>query len=150
MSAILMAPFFAAARRAPTNWTFTSGRWAYGLQNPTKAQMSDGNTSSTYFGSDVSSAGSPAWLRADFGYVVFVSTAVIASATEASGGWDVDHTNGAKIQVSSDGTSWTTLATCSGHAHGAPKTYALNAEARYVRVYRSDGEYLGVGDFWFT
>lgn len=145
MSGILMAPFFAAARRAPTNWTFTSANWKYGLQNPTKAQMSDGNTSSTYFGAYGSS-----WLRADFGDVVFVSTAVIASATEASEYWDVSHTNGAQIQVSSNGTSWTTLATCSGHAHGAPKTYALNAEARYVRVYRSDGEYLGVGDFWFT
>lgn len=145
MSGILMAPFFAAARRAPTNWTFTSANWGYGLQNPTKAQMSDGNTSSTYFGS----LSGTSWLQADFGYVVFVSTAVIASVTETSEGWGVSHTNGAQIQVSSDGTSWTTLATCSGHAHGVAKAYALNAEARYVRVYR-DSSYLGVGDFWFT
>lgn len=145
MSGILMAPFFAAARRAPTNWTFTSANWGYGLQNPTKAQMSDGNTSSTYFGS----LSGTSWLRADFGDVVFVSTAVIASATEASESWVVAYTNGAQIQVSIDGSSWTTLATCSGHAHGAPKTYTLNAEARYVSVYR-DSSYLGVGDFWFT
>ena len=145
MSGILMAPFAAAARRAPTNWTFTSADWNYGLQNPTKAQMSDGNTSSTYFGSG--SLGG--WLRADFGDVVFVSTAVIASATEASESWGVAHTNGAQIQVSIDGSSWTTLATCSGHSHGVAKTYTLNAEARYVRVYRDD-MYLGVGDFWFT
>lgn len=145
MSAILMAPFFAAARSAPTNWTFTSqNRW-YGLQNPTKAQMSDGNTSSTYWGSGQGDS----WLRADFGDVVYVSTAVIASATEASESWDVSHTNGAQIQVSIDGSSWTTLATCSGHSHGVAKTYTLNAEARYVRVYRND-TYLGVGDFWFT
>lgn len=135
----------AAARRAPTNWTFTSADWAYGLQNPTKAQMSDGNTSSTYWGS----WGGTAWLRADFGDVVFVSTAVIASATETSEGWDVSYTNGAQIQVSSNGSSWTTLATCSGHQHGVPKAYELNAEARYVRVYRNN-TYLGVGDFWFT
>ena len=145
MSGILMAPFAAAARRAPTNWTFTSADWTYGLQNPTKAQMSDGNTSSTYFGSG--SLGG--WLRADFGDVVFVSTAVIASATEASESWGVAYTNGAQIQVSIDGSSWTTLATCSGHSHGVAKTYTLNAEARYVRVYRND-TYLGVGDFWFT
>ena len=145
MSGILMAPFAAAARRAPTNWTFTSADWNYGLQNPTKEQMSDGNTSSTYFGSG--SFGG--WLRADFGDVVFVSTAVIASATEASEYWAVAYTNGAQIQVSIDGSSWTTLATCSGHSHGVAKTYTLNAEARYVRVYRND-TYLGVGDFWFT
>lgn len=144
---------FGARRSAsgPSTWTFTyiSGPYS-GFPVPTQALLSDGGTaigSSFAAGTNTGSQ----HLRADFGSTVTVANVYLRD-TQASG-WGSSYTNGAYIEYSIDGSSWTLLATASGHSAGNLVTYPAGISARFVRLRGDPGtpnNWCACGDFYFN
>ena len=85
------------------------------------------------------------FLRADLGAVKRIYAVVVATAPSAVG-WGAQYTNGALIQTSDDGTTWTTRATLAGLTDGLQREIVINVDARYLRAFRAS-DYLGFGDF---
>lgn len=154
---LLFAAAAASSVDAPTTWTFavTSTYSTYsghtGVQSAGVGGLADGLFSSvgTVWGSTNESTSSPS-IMADFGRLVFVSSARIAPIPISFDGWGAYYTNGAILERSSDGSTWTTVTTISGAQDGVTKTIAVNAQARYIRLRKPSTGYVAVGDFWFT
>ena len=131
----------------PVSWTFTYSSLRSSTTAPTQAGLSD-ETATTYWGN--ASAETNPFLRADFGepralsYIRFLAAPAAAS-------WGPTYTNGADLQYSLDGTSWTTITTISGASETFMSTYILPSavEARYVRLYKAGSSYLACGDLSF-
>lgn len=87
-------------------------------------------------------------LVADLGVAKMVKTIKIAPGT--AGSWSVlsNTADGLTLDYSSDGSSWTTVATVSGATNGAYTSYSPNISARYWRLHTFD-TYKSVGDFRF-
>lgn len=144
-----------AGAAAPTAWTFTYSS-IYAGSSATQAALSDGNTE-TYWGSDGTEInGTYIFLQADFG-----STKTLSSISyrigPGSSGWDQSYTNGADLQHSLDGVSWTTATTIS-NADATTRTFTLPTpvQARYVRIasVRNNligavNAYIAVSEFFF-
>lgn len=119
---------------SPTTWTFTTSHPPYaGSSAPTQANMSDSNAA-TYYAANTAVT---SWVKADFGANVTLSNVYLADAA-GNNGWGATYLNGAVIAGSTDDSSYTTLATASGHtSNGAELTYAVSGSYRYVRVQKS-------------
>lgn len=131
----------------PTAWTFTySSIWGSATV-PTQATMDDGNIN-TYWG-NASSENNP-FLRADFGAPCALSY-IRYTPAPTSASWGPTYTNGAELQYSLDGTSWTSIVTISGAVENVMSTYILPniVMARYVRLYKAGAAFLALGDFSF-
>lgn len=131
----------------PISWTFTySSLWS-AITAPTQATMSD-ETSTTYWG-NASTETNP-FLRADFGAPITLSYIRFLAAPSAAS-WGPTYTNGADLQWSLDGTTWTTLTTISGASETVMSTFVLvnPVMARYVRLYKSGASFLACGDLSF-
>lgn len=133
----------------PIGWTFTySSIWsAVASTPPTQANMSD-ETNATYWGN--ASTESNPFLRADFGEPRTLSyIRYLAAPTSAS--WGPTYTNGADLQWSLDGSTWTTITTISNASETVVNTYVLpnSVMARYVRLYKSGAAFLACGDLSF-
>lgn len=143
---------------APSTWTFTYSSLYTPLATslPTQATLSDNNTA-TYWGSNASETnGQYIFLRADFGSTKtlgFISYRIGPS----SSGWDQSYTNGADLQHSLDGVSWTTATTISD-ADATTRTFTLPTpvQARYVRIAAVKNNsmggvrsYIAVSEFFF-
>jgi hypothetical protein len=78
------------------------------------------------------SLGSSKWLQVDIGSSVHLSSIVVkhAGAGGESASWD---TKDFDLQVSTDGTNWTTVASPRGNTADTT-THAVNATGRYVRL----------------
>lgn len=89
-----------------------------------------------------------AWIQADLGSNQAVSRIDVAPADQsAPGGWGAPYLNGARVEYSTNGSSWTTVATISGAVDGSYSSISLGgATVRYIRI-RMDYFYLGMGDF---
>lgn len=150
MSVIWIDPLrLASGSGTPTTWTFsyTSGPYS-GFATPNQSNMSDGSTAiGSSFGS--SSTGTTQELRADFGSTVTVSNVYLRDTQAA--GWGSAYTNGAAIEYSTDGSSWTLLANASGHSGGNLVTYTAGVSARYVRIRAQAtlSNWCACGDFYF-
>lgn len=133
---------------APSVWTFTYSTIAAGY-SATQAALSDGvqtdvgaNTFKTLT-SDTSNH-----LTADLGGLSMVTSAIVGNIT----GVAATQINAALVQISSDGTAWTTISTLAGFTTAATtQSIAIGSVCRYVRLYRSPSSYrLSVGEFKFT
>lgn len=140
---------------SPSSWTFTvsSTYGTYTGHTGVQTKMSGGlasggsdNSGSEVWGS--LSTGSEQFIRADFGAVALVANVYIKAIPSSFESWGPIYTNGASIQVSNDGSAWTTVATTAGHDNSNTLSYAINTEARYVRLHAGIG-YLGVSRFYF-
>ncbi len=88
------------------------------------------------------------WIKADFGSIKKLDHVDVASAIWS--GLSVSNLNGAVLQTSKDGTTWTTGPTVSGVVAGSYKTIAMGGvTARYVQLVMSSATALAVGDFRF-
>lgn len=135
----------------PIYWTFTVSSVYPGYTNPpTKAGLSNGVNTVAGTDSFASANGSGvSYITADFGEVCFVTNAFLMCVSSTTLGWGETYTNGRLLQISSDGTSWTTVATISGVTNTNTVTIPVNSNCRYIRVYNSNG-YVTVGDFYFS
>ena len=134
---------------APTSWTFTySSKWGSAVV-PTQANMSDGSAA-TYWGNDTSEP-AEAFLRADFGSSKTLSS-IGYRAAPASAGWGASYLDGATLEYSADGSSWTVATTVASSSESSTSTFTLSSpvSARYVRVTKPKSAlWLGIGDFFF-
>ena len=133
----------------PTTWIFAvSGVWSGFPNPPTQAQMSDGivNTEASGFGSSYLAN---SFIRADFGQMVFLSNAHLRTLVVP--GWNEGCINNQFLEISSDGSAWTLITTLSGFTYdNTLRTFPVNAECRYCRVYGGAGlNYTAAGDFFF-
>ena len=89
-----------------------------------------------------------AWIQVDLGASTAVSRVDVAPADPgAPGGWGALYLNGAHVEYSTNGSTWTSAGTVSGAVDGSYFSVSLGgATARYVRL-RMDYFYLGIGDF---
>ncbi|MFI8101196.1 discoidin domain-containing protein [Streptomyces sp. NPDC086023] len=69
----------------------------------------------------------PQWLRVDLGTTATVSRVRLK--------WEAAYGKAYRIEISADGSAWTTLATESAGNGGTDDWTALNAKGRYVRVF---------------
>jgi len=107
--------------------------------------MSDNNASTGW----ATASGAGGWIQADLGEIRFVTTVNVRDCNNTFGGFDATYTNGCSLQISHDGSNWTTVATLSGHTGGNDVTYSINSTARYVRVFRT-GNYAAASEFKFS
>ena len=130
-------------------WTFVHTNNVAGLPAPTQATLS-GNVidAATSFGC----TGNTSYVRADFGEVRTINSVKLAAAhPDTPGGWTINDCNGASIQYSMDGTTWTRIAYAANHVAGetAPREYAAGGvQARHVRI--SKPTRVAVGHISFT
>ncbi len=85
----------------------------------------DGNTSTRWASGGWDTMSQPKWIQVDLGAVRTITGVNIL--------WEWAAAKGYQIQVSSDGTNWTTAATVTDGAQGWKNT-ALSATGRYVRI----------------
>jgi len=69
----------------------------------------------------------PQWIRVDLGAGATVSKVVLK--------WEAAYASRYRVEISADGTSWTTLATESAGDGGTDEFTALTGTGRYLRVY---------------
>jgi len=90
------------------------------------------------------------YIKADLGSTKNVTKINIAPITSTHpDGWGPDYINDIDIEYSTDDSSWTYIITASGHADNVTKTYDVDIDARYIRLYYAGTYYIAVGDFWF-
>jgi len=92
--------------------------------------------------------GTDEWIQMDLGSVQSISDVIVAPIGSGFGGWTAGNLDGATLERSDDGTTWTAITTISGSTAGSYLTVAVSASARYLRL-RKTG-YLGIGDFYAT
>lgn len=138
----------------PTSWSFSYGYGIYGgTSAPTQAGLSDNfaNFSTSVWGSNI---GTGNFITADFGTSKTISNIIVGPIDQAYGGWGWSYLAGATIQYSTNGTTWTNLATITYPTNTTIFTqtyYANNITARYIRItYGTTYNWLGVGTFYFT
>jgi hypothetical protein len=90
--------------------------------------------------------GEPGWIVADLGEVRNVTSIKVAPPLVSFTGGGPSYLNNALIQHSTDGVSWTTVATVSGAANGAYTTINMGVPSRYIRIYKANDS-VGLGDF---
>lgn len=130
----------------PVSFSSTSNYGGYtGLT--TTGGMRDGNfnSSNSIHGTN---SGSNEIIQANLGTSQAISRIDIASAdASAPGGWGAFYTNGAIVEYSNDGVTWTSAGTVSGVVDGSYTSISLGgATMQYIRLVRTSG-YLGMGDF---
>lgn len=133
------------------SWTFSvSGVFSGYTNPPTKAGMSDGINNQSGVKGWGSADTAAQWIKADFGTSVYITAAkIMCLATAAPGDWGDIFTNGMQLQGSNNNTDWTAIATISGLTDSNTITVNVNANYRYLRIYRISG-YAACGDFWFV
>lgn len=136
---------------ALSSWTFSVSSVFSGYTDPpTKAGMSDGINNQDGVSGWGSSTAAGQWIKADFGTSVYITAAkIMCLSTAAPGGWGVVYTNGMELQGSNNNTDWTAIATISGLTDSNTITVNVNANYRYLRIYRISG-WAACGDFWFV
>jgi hypothetical protein len=87
------------------------------------ANAVDGNTSTRWS----SAFSDPQWLRVDLGSSMAVKKVVLR--------WESAYAKSFQIQVSNNGTSWTTIYTTTAGTGGTQTLTGLNGTGRYVRMY---------------
>lgn len=111
--------------------------------------LRDGNTTTTYWGSNNET--NP-YASVDLTIPRTIDRIDIACAPSA-GTWGPSFTNGALIQYSSNGSSWTTALTVSGLTEdggGTPQVASFSIggiSARYWRITKTGTAFLGVSEF---
>lgn len=129
----------------PTGYTASSNAGGYTGLSGIGAAMRDGlfNTSSTIHGTNNTAS---EWIKMDLGTSVYLASVVLVPAhNSAPGGWGYAYLNGATVERSTDGTTWTSVGTVSSTADDVPVKLTVNAMARYLRVSKTSR--LGLGDF---
>ncbi len=137
----------------PVAWTFTvSSVYSnytghLGTHGTTTGGLSDTLTNGTtsVWGSNASPNEN---IVADFGRVVTVNEVLVAPIDSGFGGWGPSYADGVRIESSTNGTDWTPGATISGTQNGVTTPFAINTQARYVRLIRNSS-YIGLGELWF-
>lgn len=108
---------------------------------------------SSNFGSTDAGPGA-SFLRTDLGAVKFIDRVILRPISNlATGGWSSVYSRDTRIQISSDGSSWTQMAQASNISTDGdtPYSYDIKASGRYVRLVKQSGDasqgYIAVGDF---
>eukprot|EP01089_Gocevia_fonbrunei_P005933 TRINITY_DN1642_c0_g2_i1.p1 TRINITY_DN1642_c0_g2~~TRINITY_DN1642_c0_g2_i1.p1 ORF type:complete len:297 (+),score=50.54 TRINITY_DN1642_c0_g2_i1:441-1331(+) len=83
------------------------------------------------------------WIQATFTEPVFVETIKLHSARGMTGGWDVRHLNGARLEYSLDGTNWTIATTVAGVKELELYSLPVGRKAKYWKFTKSG--YFGIG-----
>jgi hypothetical protein len=88
------------------------------------------------------------WVRMDFGSVVSFSAIVVGCDFDdtLAGGWGQVWTENRDVEISDDGSTWTTLFNTGTFTQGI-QTYEEPGTARYVRITAVD-DYLAVTEFY--
>jgi large repetitive protein len=94
----------------------------------------------------VTGAAGDQWIEADLGAGQFVDHLDLAAPTPGVAGGGTGALNGAVVRYSLNGSDWIQGPTISGVALSAYRSVMLRAQARFVRLTRSNGA-VGVGDF---
>lgn len=127
----------------PSSWSFTVSSVYSGMTSPTQANMSDGNLTTTSWGSN---SDSPSYIRLTLASAAYVTTAVIAPNNAS--GWGATYINGRLLQYSTDnGASWTTLATIGGVSATAISV-TVGMVVTDIRIVSSGAAFTSVGDFY--
>lgn len=108
----------------------SSGRDDKGCSRCDAARVSDMDTATEWMTAPGSTG--PAWLRLDLGAPAVISRVELR--------WDKTYPRSYGIQVSPDGTTWTT-AWSTGTGDGGIDTISLNTRGRYVRMTAPAGQY---------
>ncbi|WP_310542643.1 Ig-like domain-containing protein [Phenylobacterium sp.] len=87
------------------------------------------------------------WITADLGVSTYVDHISLAAAIDADHGINEANLNGAVVQTSDDGSTWTSDISISGAIPGAYKDVSPRNNARYIRVKRTIAGQLAAGDF---
>ncbi|MBB6428184.1 discoidin domain-containing protein [Sphingopyxis sp. JAI128] len=74
------------------------------------------------------------WILMDLGQERAVGSAFVAPIRSTFGNWGAAYLNGATLQRSADGATWTDVATVSGAADGTKTSIGVHATARYLRL----------------
>ncbi|MFB7862056.1 discoidin domain-containing protein [Streptomyces sp. NPDC056069] len=90
----------------------------------TPAKAFDGDTSTRWASAEGSD---PQWLRVDLGAAAVVSRVRLK--------WEAAYGKAYRVEISADGTTWTTLATETAGNGGTDDWTGLNGKGRHVRVY---------------
>ena len=117
-----------------------------GSAAPTVATMRDGvfdNRASI----GATASQTDAWIQADLGSVKTVAMVKLAAANDPSWPLDASTTNGASLEYSTDGATWTTASAVSSAYPGAYLPITVNASARYLRLHRPGSGQVALGDF---
>lgn len=132
----------------PTAYTTSSTYSSYTGLSGTGAGMRDGvyNLSSSVHGTNYET--SP-WIVMDLGSSQSVDKAVLVPIPFSFDGWGVSYLNGATLEKSADGMSWTSVGTVTSTTEGVPVQVTVGSSTRYLRV-KISNNYLGVGDFYAT
>ena len=88
------------------------------------------------------------WVELDLGSSKSVGKVVIAPITASWDGWNAAYLNGATLEYSDNGSSWTFVQIITAAADGQAAEYNINTTTRYIRIHRPTGSWLGVGDFF--
>jgi hypothetical protein len=91
--------------------------------------------------------GAEEWIMADLGMVRPIVSVHVAPIPSSFGGWGTAYINGATIECSTDGSSWSTIGSVSGTSEGQATAFAVDASCRYVRLINYNN-YVAVGEFW--
>lgn len=124
-----------------TGWTFTASSSAPGT---TPAAVKDGSAGTVW--STGANQGSGQWFQADLGAAVTFNQIVLD--TEKNSGYEQDYPRGYTVQVSKNGTAWTTIATGTGQRKATAINFAP-VSARYIKITQtgSAGNWWSIGEF---
>ncbi len=132
----------------PTGYSASSTYSSYTGLSGTGAGMRDGvyNLSNSVHGTNYEAS---AWIVMDLGSSQSVDKVTLVPIPSSFDGWGVAYLNGATLERSPDGMSWTGIGTVSSTTEGVPVQVTVGVTTRYLRV-RIANNYLGVGDFYAT
>jgi hypothetical protein len=139
------------------NATYTATNTEPAFSGLTGSGLRDGAdaSSSTVWGTATSSGGS---ITADLGGTYLVSTLMLRPIPSSFGGWGALYLNGATVEVSTNGSSWTTVGTVSGMVDGVAKRVDMGVDVgtissnqhsrtcRYIRLTKT-GSFFGLAEF---
>ncbi|MGH8047962.1 MAG: discoidin domain-containing protein, partial [Chthoniobacterales bacterium] len=93
----------------------------------TAPMAADGNTTVTRWESVQGATADPSWIQVNFGQPCTIKFAILT--------WEAASGKTYTLEVSDNGTTWTTVATEPNNPGAGTKTYAINATGQYLRMY---------------
>jgi YD repeat-containing protein len=128
----------------PTAWSASSNGGSTGLATANALKDGDFNGLASIH---VTQTEANAWIMADLGSAQAVNHIDVAPAVASTVGAGPEDLNGAIVEYSLAGATWTAAATINGVSPGAARSVALGGvTARYVRLRRAVSGQVAVGD----
>jgi len=124
---------------------FTGGGGPYTGHTGTGAGLRDGLAAAANTVWANNSEPNP-FIRADLGSSKAIARIEVMPIPASFGGWGASYLNGNTVSGSTDGSSYTVIATISGAVEGSYKVITVGATYRYIKIGKASGD-LGMGEF---